>query len=192
MKKNEMKKFVAGIAAVMMIASLTACGKSTSESTDAAQEEVTVEATEETTEAAEETTEAAEETADSVEDEAGMNIDEEIQAVQDTLVYMGGLKTEDGADKAIDICMFRNDTGDIIYIYEEDGNLDYGMYTTEDATTDDGQQYAKITGSDKTYGYYFNEDLVSGIIVDTEGKVYNAVELDEASARDYVSKTIGG
>ncbi|WP_044914393.1 hypothetical protein [Butyrivibrio sp. WCE2006] len=120
------------------------------------------------------------------------NIDDEIQAVQDTLVFMGGLKTADDAEKSIDIAMFRNDQGDIIYIYEEDGSLDYGIYTTEDATTEDGREYAKITGSDKTYGYYFNEDLTTGIIVDTTGKVFEAVELDETAAREYVAKTIGG
>ena len=175
MKSNVIKSIVTGACAVMLVASLTACGNSS----EVAAQEVA----EQVEDAAEQVEEVAEEMP---------NLEEEIQNVQDTLTFMGGLKTADDADKAIDIAMFRNENGDIIYIYDEDGSLDYGMYTTEDTTTDDGRQYAKIEGSLGTYGYYFNEDLVTGIIVDTTGKVYDAVELDEAGAREYVSKTLGG
>ena len=175
MKSNVIRSIVTGACAVMLVASLTACGNSN----EVAAQEVA----EQVEDAAEQVEEVAEEMPDP---------EEEIQNVQDTLTFMGGLKTADDADKAIDIAMFRNENGDIIYIYEEDGSLDYGMYTTEDTTTDDGKQYAKIEGRLGTYGYYFNEDLVTGIIVDTEGNVYDAVELDEAGAREYVSKTLGG
>ena len=58
--------------------------------------------------------------------------------------------------------------------------------------TDDGRTYEKLIGTMGEYGYYFNEDLVSGIIVDSEGNVYDAVELDEAASRELVSKTLGG
>lgn len=180
MKSNVMKAIVTGACAVMLVASLTACGKSNEAATQEAAEQVADVAQ---VQAAEQVEAVADEMPDP---------EEEIQKVQDTLTFMGGLKTADGADKAIDIAMFRNENGDIIYIYEEDGSLDYGMYTTETTTTDDGKEYAKIEGSIGTYGYYFNEDLVTGIIVDTEGNVFDAVELDEAGAREYVRKTLGG
>ncbi len=176
MKSNVMKTIVMGACAVMLVASVTACGKSN----EAAAEEVV-----------EQVADATQEEAEAVAEEMP-NLEDEIQKVQDTLTFMGALKTADGADKAIDIAMFRNENGDIIYIYDEAGNLDYGMYTTETTTTADGKEYAKIESSIGTYGYYFNEDLVTGIIVDTEGNVYDAVELDEAGAREYVSKTLGG
>ncbi len=174
MKSNIIRSIVAGACAVMLMASVTACGGAE----QIADQQVAEVAQEVVTEAAEETEE--------------INLEDEIQAVQNTLTFMGGLKTADGADKAIDIAMFRNEDGSIIYVYEEDGSLDYGMYTTETATTDDGREYSKIEGSLGSYGYYFNEDLVTGIIVDTTGTVYDAVELDEDAARDYVSKTLGG
>ncbi len=182
MKSNVIKSNVTGACAVMLVASLTACGNSS----EVAAQEV-AEQVEDAAEQVEEVSEQAEEVAEEM-----PNLEEEIQNVQDTLTFMGGLKTADDADKAIDIAIFRNENGDIIYIYEEDGSLDYGMYTTEDTTTDDGRQYAKIECGLGTYGYYFNEDLVTGIIVDTTGKVYDAVELDEAGAREYVRKTLGG
>ena len=178
MKSNVIRGIVNGVCAVMLIASVTACGKSNE--ADAVQAVETVQEESSVSEAAD----------DSEEDM--MSLDDQVSAVQDTLTYMGGLKTADDADKAIDIAMFRNEDGDIIYIYEEDGSLDYGMYTTESATTDDEKEYAKIEGSIGTYGYYFNEDLVSGIIVDTTGTAYDVVELDEDGARAYVSKTLGG
>jgi hypothetical protein len=156
-----------------------ACGKNA--------EEVAVEATESVSEVAETAGEVAETAGEEM-----MSLEEQIQAVQDTLVFMGGLKTDDGAAKDIEIAMFRNDQGDIIYIYVEDGHLDYGMWTAEDATTADGKPYSKLTGGEKEYGYYFNEDLVTGIIVDADGTVYDAVELDETVSRELVSKTLGG
>ncbi|MBE5826617.1 MAG: hypothetical protein E7307_08275 [Butyrivibrio sp.] len=179
MKSNVIRSIVTGACAVMLVASLTACGNSN----EVAGQEVA----EQVEDAAEQVEEVTEEVTEEM-----PNLEEEIQNVQDTLTFMGGLKTAEGADKAIDIAMFRNENGDIIYIYEEDGSLDYGMYTTETTTTEDGREYSKIEGGLGTYGYYFNEDLVTGIIVDTEGNVYDAVELDEAGAREYVSKTLGG
>ncbi|MBR1670565.1 MAG: hypothetical protein IJ695_07670 [Butyrivibrio sp.] len=177
MKSKIIRGVVTGACAVMILASVTACSKTVSSTETAEEVQVTEEAPAE------------------AQDEAGadeVNPEDEAAAVQATLTFMGGLKTADDADKAIAVSMFRNEDGDIIYTYEEDGNLDYGMYTTETVKTEDGTEYAKIEGSIGTYGYYFNEDLVTGIIVDTTGKVYDAVELDEEGARAYVNKTIGG
>ena len=80
---------------------------------------------------------------------------------------------------------FRNDTGDVIYAIYELGRYDYGTFTTEDATTADGTSYTQIFASEnKTYGYYFNEDLTSGILVNADGQAYDALTLDETVARD--------
>lgn len=182
MKTEIMRKVLAGLTVTTIFGILVACGKS--------EEAVATEATEAVSEVAE-AVDAAQEDAAGAQEEM-MNLEEQIQAVQDTLVFMGGLKTGDDAAKDIEIAMFRNDQGDIIYIYVEDGHLDYGMWTTEDATTTDGKPYSKLTGGEKEYGYYFNEDLVTGIIVDADGTVYDAVELDEKVAREFVSQTLGG
>ncbi|WP_022769539.1 hypothetical protein [Butyrivibrio sp. NC2007] len=178
MKNNVIRRIVVGIVAATMCLSLAACGNK-----DVKQE--VAETTEEVAEVVEETAETA------VEDEMP-NPEEELQAVQDSLVFMGGLKTADDAAKKIDVCMFRNEQGDIIYIYNDGDIFDYGMFTTEETKTDDGKTYEKLIGTMGEYGYYFNEDLVSGIIVDSEGNVYDAVELDEAASRELVSKTLGG
>ena len=179
MKTEILRKVLAGLTVTTIFGILVACGKNA--------EEVASEATEAVSEVAETAGEVAETAGEEM-----MSLEEQIQAVQDTLVFMGGLKTGDDAAKDIEIAMFRNDQGDIIYVYVEDGHLDYGMWTTEDATTADGKPYSKLTGGEKEYGYYFNEDLVTGIIVDADGTVYDAVELDENVARDFVSQTLGG
>lgn len=179
MKTEILRKVLAGLTVTTIFGILVACGKNA--------EEVASEATEAVSEVAETAGEVAETAGEEM-----MSLEEQIQAVQDTLVFMGGLKTGDDAAKDIEIAMFRNDQGDIIYVYVEDGHLDYGMWTTEDATTADGKPYSKLTGGEKEYGYYFNEDLVTGIIVDADGTVYDAVELDEKVARDFVSQTLGG
>lgn len=118
--------------------------------------------------------------------------EKQIQEVQDTLVYMGGLKTPDDAEKSIELAIFRNEQGDLVGIVTEDGTLHYGMFTTEDGKLEDGREYARMRIEDLVYGYYFNDDLVSGILVDTEGNVYDAGELSEDAAREYVRKTLGG
>ncbi|MCR5178055.1 MAG: hypothetical protein K6C95_03620 [Lachnospiraceae bacterium] len=185
MKKTFIRQFTAGIACVSVIAALSACG-STAADTVA---ETTVDA-QETANAVQE---AADAVADAADEENMMSFEDEVKAVQDTLTFMGALKTKDDADKKVDIAIFRNDDGDVIYIYSENGEVvDYGMYTTEDAKTDDGRDYSKIIGGMDTYGYYFNEDLASGIIVDKDGNVYDAVELTEDDARAFVTKTLGG
>ena len=182
MKTEIMRKVLAGLTVTTIFGILVACGKNA--------EQVASEATEAVSEAAEVAGDAQEAAAGAQEEM--MSLEEQIQAVQDTLVFMGGLKTGDDAAKDIEIAMFRNDQGDIIYVYVEDGHLDYGMWTTEDATTTDGKPYSKLIGGEKEYGYYFNEDLVTGIIVEADGTVFDAVELDEKVARDLVSKTLGG
>lgn len=178
MKHNINKRIVTGLVAATMCLALAACANG--------------DIKKEADETAEQVTEVAQETTETAAEDEMPNPEEELQAVQDSLVFMGGLKTADDAAKKIDVCMFRNEQGDIIYIYNDGDIFDYGMFTTEEAKTDDGRTYQKLIGTMGEYGYYFNEDLVSGIIIDTEGNVYDAVELDEAASREYVSKTLGG
>ena len=87
----------------------------------------------------------------------------------------------------------RNEEGDVIYIIYELGSYEYGMYTTEDAKLDDGREYEKIIVNDeKTYGYYFADNLEEGILISANGEVYDALALDESVARDLVRTTIVG
>ncbi len=186
MKNRGSKRlFVCAMSAGLMLI-MTACG-STADSVSAKNlSHYTVENSEE-----------VEETGTTIEDTdiAGAESDDseaQIQAVQDTLVYMGGLKTPDDAEKSIELAIFRNDVGDLVGIVTDDGDLHYGMFTTEDSVLEDGRTYVKIHIEDLVYGYFFNDDLVSGILIDTEGKVYDAGELSEDAAREYVRKTLGG
>lgn len=159
--KNQLVKKITAVTAAMVMTAMTLAGCGSSE---AAEEAV-------------------------VQEE--MDRQDQIEAVQDTLTFMGGLKTVDTADKNLAVTIFRNDQGSIIFIYAEDDEVvDYGMYETEDATTADGRTYSKIMGGAFTYGYYFNDDLNSGIIVDSTGEAFEAAALDEVEARVYVNKTL--
>ena len=181
MKTDVINKVLAGLTVASIFAVLVACGKSATSASGAYSQEAATQTAD---------ANAAQDTAG--EDAGMMSLEEQIQAVQDTLTFMGALKTADGAAKDIDVAMFRNDQGDLIYIYVENGHLDYGMWTTEETTTADGKTYAKLIGGEKEYGYYFNDDLKTGIIVDSEGTVFDAVELSEDVAREFVSTTLGG
>ena len=130
------------------------------------------------------------ETEDSVYEE--INLDEEVEKVQATLTYMGGLYVNHDPENDMELAIFRNEDGDIIYIIYELGHYDYGMYTTEDKTLEDGTTYEEIQATDATYGYYFDEDLTTGILVGADGVVREAIELDESVARDLVTYTIKG
>ena len=185
MKNSIVKRIFTGLMATAMCLSLAACGNSTAQ-------ETTAEVTEAASEVVAEVAEAADEVAEAAGEEDMPNPEDEIKAIQDSLTFMGGLQTKEDADKHIDLAIFRNDQGEVIYIYNDGEIFDYGMFTTEESKTDDGKTYEKLIGTMGEYGYYFNEDLVSGIIVDQNGTVYDAVELDEAASRDYVSKTLGG
>ncbi len=126
-------------------------------------------------------------------DDEGIDPETAAQAVQDTLTYMGGLYVNHDPENDMELAMFRNEDGDVIYIIYELGNYEYGMYTTEDAKTDDGRNYEKIiVNDDKSYGYYFDEDLTTGILIGEDGKAREAIELDESVARDLVRTTIVG
>ena len=182
MKNVFMKKLAAGIVVIGMTTAMSGCA-STAGAASAKRASSAPTAGVETVLGTETDEEAVEDIADT---------DSQIRKVQDSLVYMGGLKTLDDAGKDIEFSIFRNEDGNLIGIIDEDGVLHYGIFTTEDAKLADGREYAKITIEDLDYGYYFNEDLTTGIVVDTKGTVYDAVELSEEAAREYVSKTLVG
>ena len=177
------KRLLTGLLAIGMTMTLAACGS------EAATQEAATETAAEATEADTETTEAA----DDVSEEAGMDPEAENETIQATLTYMGGLYVNGNPDNDMELAIFRNEDGNVIYVIYELGTLNYGFYTTEDATTEDGRTYEKVLVDEKTtYGYYFNEDLESGILIGTDGTVYDAIALDESVARDLVKTTITG
>ena len=49
-----------------------------------------------------------------------------------------------------------------------------------------------IVNDDKSYGYYFDEDLTTGILIGEDGKARDAIELDESVARDLLKTTVVG
>ncbi len=136
----------------------------------------------------------SEEVAAEVAEETAEDYDasEEAEAVQATLTYMGGLYVNGNPDTDMEMAMFRNTDGDLIYLMYENGTLLYGMPETESATLDDGRTVEKVLLENTEFSYYFNEDLTSGILVDEEGNVYDALALDEGVARDLVTATITG
>lgn len=110
--------------------------------------------------------------------------------IQPTLVYFGSLKATDNDNQ---FAVFRNDAGDLVYLFEFDGTLDYGIpvESTGTATTADGQEYTTVTLGDIVYGYAFTDtDATEGFIVDKDGNVYQAKELGEDGARALVDKTL--
>ena len=132
-------------------------------------------------------------TPEELREEAGMDPEAENETIQATLTYMGGLYVNGNPDNDMELAIFRDEDGNVIYVIYELGTLNYGFYTTEDATTEDGRTYEKVLVDEKTtYGYYFNEDLESGILIGTDGTVYDALALDESVARDLVKTTITG
>ena len=122
-----------------------------------------------------------------------IDMEEEVAKVQATLTYMGGLYVNHDPANDMELAIFRNEEGDIIYIIYELGHWDYGMYETLDKTTDDGRDYAEIQTSDPVYGYYFtDEECNEGILIGADGKVRDAIALDESVARDMVRYTLVG
>ena len=107
-RKTVLRQLMTGIVSLSMIAALTACGKAGS---------------------AEQAADAVQEVAEAAAEEEEMpNPEEEIKAVQATLTYMGGLKTKDDAAKSIQVAIFRDDQGNVIYIYAEDGTVREYIY----------------------------------------------------------------
>ena len=109
--------------------------------------------------------------------------------VQPTLTYFGSLKATDSEDC---FAVFKNEDGDLVYIFKFDGSLDYGIPTesTGTATTNQGHEYTTVKLGE-TYGYYFtNDDATEGYLVDKDGNEIAAKELGEDGARALVDETL--
>lgn len=158
-----MKKRIMTIAAgIMAFAMLTACGKS---------EVRTAEVT-------------AAVSAEGDSDEIDM--DAELEAVQDSLSYMGGLYIRDPENDLM-FALFKNEGGDIVAVVTKLGERYYGI--PEDMpskTLEDGRGYTSFTIEGHTFGYYFGD---ASFVVDEDGTVYDGIDIDESVARDMVGDT---
>lgn len=188
MKKKLVMTMLAG---VMSLALCTACASEPAAPAEEAATEETAEATEEVAE------EPAEETAEEPAEETAEGDDEidiyaEVETIQASLTYMGGLYVNGNPDCDMELALFKNEDGDMIAIVYDEGSIEYGNYETEDGTLDDGTAYTILYIGDKTFGYFFEESLETGILIDQEGNVNEAIALDESVARDLVTTTIVG
>ena len=181
------KKLLAVLIGVMCLGAAVACnqaGEEAAEETAEVVEEVAGGVTEEAGEAAEEVVEEV------TEDEEMPTAEEEYEAVKATLTYMGGLYAVD-ENCDLQIALFRNTDGDILTVVSEGGAVvEYGFATNEDAETEDGTAYTKVIFGENEYGYTFDEDLTTGLVVDKDGASYKANELDEEEAFAMVKSTI--
>ena len=191
MKKKLVMTMLAG---VMSLALCTACTSGAEAPAEEAATEETVEATEEVAEEPTEETaeEPTEEAAEAEAEDEGVDEEANLEAVQASLTYMGGLYVNGNPDCDMELALFRNEDGDMIGIVYELGNIEYGQYETEDGTLEDGTAYTIIKFGEKTFGYYFDESLETGILVDQDGNVNEALALDESVARDLVTTTLMG
>ncbi len=179
------KKLLAVLIGVMCLGAAVACNQAE----DVVEEVVEGEVGEVEEQVAEEVEETVEEAVDEAED-AMPTAEEEYEAVKATLTYMGGLYAVD-ENCDLQIALFRNTDGDIVTVISKGGVVtDYGFAENEEAETEDGQAYTKILLDEKEFGYSFDEDLTSGIVVDEDGASYKANELDEEEAFAMVKSTI--
>ena len=181
------KKLLAVLIGVMCLGAAVACNQTEEVVEEVAEGEVG----EVEEQVAEEVEEAAEEVVEEVsEDEEMPTAEEEYEAVKATLTYMGGLYAVD-ENCDLQIALFRNTDGDILTVISKGGVVtDYGFAENEEAETEDGQAYTKILIDEKEFGYSFDEDLTTGIVVDEDGASYKANELDEEEAFAMVKSTI--
>ncbi len=116
----------------------------------------------------------------------------DIQAVLGSVTYMGGLYISDPENDLM-FSLFRNDDGSIVAIVTKLGKLYYGIVgDTPSATLDDGREYTQFAVEDHTFGYNFGDDANDPFVVDEDGKVYTAKNLDESVARDMVVQSLTG
>ena len=154
----------AGITAFAMF---TACGKNGEEAAETAAETAVT---------------AAAETAEEESEEIDMEA--ELQAVQNTLTYMGGLYISD-PDNDLMFSLFKNEGGDMVAVVNKLGAKYYGILDeTPSKTLDDGRGYTSFTLDGHTFGYYFGN---APFVVDEDGTVYEGKDVDESVARDMVA-----
>ncbi len=209
MKRNAMLIMLTATAITVM--SVVGCGKTgTKEVTEepaAESAEVVEEATEDTQEALDDASEAVDEVmeeaqdaleeatdgaTDALEDAADdlRSPEEELEVLKEQLVYMGGLYISDENNDLM-MSIFKND-GLPVVVITKNGEVTYGEFTTEDATLDDGREYTKLLIQDKEFGYHFHLEDEDGdsFLVDEDGTVYDAKDVDESVAMDMVLQTL--
>ncbi|MBR1471179.1 MAG: hypothetical protein IJ600_06005 [Lachnospiraceae bacterium] len=115
----------------------------------------------------------------------------ELERIKEGQTYMGGLYISDPQND-LQMSLFRNtESGDLVVVITKLDALYYGIVDgMEEATTADGRTYSKFTLEGKEFGYYFEE--AGGILVDEDGTVYEAKDLDESAAWDMVLRSLGG
>lgn len=187
------KKFVviAMITAMSTAFMFTGCTNETPAKTPAPVEEAEV--TEETTpEATEEVTEEEPVEEEATEEEIP---DEEanLEAVQASLTYMGGLFVSDSEESDTELAIFKNEDGNLVYLVYEADNIYYGLDPEcTDLELEDGTVVTAFDLEDKSFGYTFSEDMTEGILVDSNGDIHTAAELSEEEARAMVTVTLVG
>ncbi len=188
------KKFFAVMtAAVMSMAVLAGCGDVTEadvqNAVDAVSEQVPDEVKDGVAEAADELGVSANDVADAANEALDAAEDVAADAVEENLTYMGGLYiSEEDNDLTLVLVRDQNE-GNIVAIVSKLDTFTYGIIETEDKTTDDGVEYTAFTLEGNEYGYYFNEDYTTGgILVDSDGTVYEAKFVDESVAQDYIAQ----
>lgn len=188
------KKFFAVMtAAVMSMAVLAGCGDVTEadvqNAVDAVSEQVPDEVKDGVAEAADELGVSANDVADAANEALDAAEDVAADAVEENLTYMGGLYiSEEDNDLTLVLVRDQNE-GNIVAIVSKLDTFTYGIIETEDKTTDDGVEYTAFTLEGNEYGYYFNEDYTTGgILVDSDGTVYEAKFVDESVAEDYIAQ----
>ena len=188
------KKFFAVMtAAVMSMAVLAGCGDVTEadvqNAVDAVSEQVPDEVKDGVAEAADELGVSANDVADAANEALDAAEDVAADAVEENLTYMGGLYiSEEDNDLTLVLVRDQNE-GNIVAIVSKLDTFTYGIIETEDKTTDDGVEYTAFTLDGNEYGYYFNEDYTTGgILVDSDGTVYEAKFVDESAAQDYIAQ----
>ena len=193
MKRNVIVSTVA--AAIVSAMMVTACGTTGS---GAVVEKAAAEGSQAASEAADavaSSVEAAEEAVSSAAEDIQASTDEdtfgdEFEMLKEKLTYMGGLYISDPQNDLM-MSIFRQD-GEPYVIIEKLGHIYYGALITEDGKLDDGREYTKILIEDKEFGYHFKleDEDADSFLVDEDGTVYPAKDVDESVALDMVKKTL--
>ena len=189
MKKKLVMTMLAG---VMSLAICTAC-TDTTEVTTEEPAEATEEAVEE--EPAEEVEEepAEEEAEEEEAEDEGVDEEANLEAVQASLTYMGGLYVNGVDNCDMELAIFRNEEGNLVYLVYDEDTVYYGLDPEcTDVEAEDGTAVTAFTLNDATFGYVFSEDMTEGVLVDANGGVYSALALDEEEARAMVTVTLMG
>ena len=191
MKRNAM--ITLATAAAITVMSLVGCGQTDSVEVP---EEAVAQAGEIAEDAVEQVSSDVEEALDEAADAAEADGDEirtpeeELEAMKADLVYMGGLYIKDPENDLM-MAIFKN-AGVPVAVVQKLGNTYYGEFTTEDGTTEDGREYSKMLIEDKEFGYHFHleDEDAESFLVDEDGTIYDAYDMDESVAFDMVLDTL--